>query len=234
MLKSRNSFIKLTTAIFATTLMMILGALALFTMEVHAAEFSYVDENGETKTHEATPLTGNETETLNSGWYVVDKDAENNEILYNNTLEFNGDVHLILADACELNIGPPTEPISGCGIITAGSIYIYGQKDSSGCLNINTADKGVSADGGICIYGGTFAVNSLNASGLYSANGNINILGGRSNIGGKVEGVYSPNGNITLGWTSKDDYILASSYMDKDNDGKQETRTIIAARRLSL
>ena len=67
-----------------------------------AVSTSYIDDDGQTQTADATPLTGSETE-LSGGWYVV-----NSNITYDHTLPLSGDVRIILADGYTMNVGTST------------------------------------------------------------------------------------------------------------------------------
>ena len=71
---------------------------------------SYIDENGEPQTHNAIALDGTES-SLAAGWYFVGKD-----VTYSNGITLGGNVTLILADNCQMNVGKSTERIDGIGI----------------------------------------------------------------------------------------------------------------------
>ena len=108
---------------------------------------SYIDADGQTKTHSATVLAGNE-ESLTPGWYVVDHDITYSHSLYLNKQNGLGDFHIILADNKTMQIGES----SGSGIndgVGLGcayddsskddiNLYIYAQSsgNSAGKLNI--------------------------------------------------------------------------------------------------
>ncbi|MBR1410458.1 MAG: hypothetical protein IJ580_05100 [Prevotella sp.] len=162
---------------------------------------TYVDENGAEQEVTATPLDGTETAigTDNEDtWY-----AANSDIIFDHTLTLNGDVHLILADGCTMNVGTSSSPVSGIGIDSRGWLYIYGQSSGTGALNAYSSgdnnDAIVAAD--IEINGGNINVTSTDAYGIHTSN------------------------TITLGWTRATDRITASSYSGtiKVADGKALT-----------
>ena len=186
----------------------------------------YIDGDGVMHTcSNYTMLTGGET-TLNAGWYVVPDD-----ITYDSTLTLNGDVTLILCNDKTMTISTNKgEGISG------DTLTIYGQSLGSiaGTLNITTNlnwttsvsvstytqhsgnvvvvndnswwfANGLSA-GKITINGGSIHANA-NGTGDYGIYGSLIINGGKV----EASSIFA-NGNITLGWTNTDDYILAGSY----------------------
>ena len=201
-------------------------------------EISYIDENRETKSHEAIVLTRNETwlgEDEQESWYVA-KDTLN----YTQTLNIAGDVHLILADGAVMNIGTEASPVSGYGINgnehEETTLTIYGQTlddDTAGHLNINTDEECIYIDGDYAQHSGNVTANSSDASGvvpwynftftggtLYVTaqgnaiypDGNVDILGGKLSAIGGYKGIYSYIGIITLGWKNADDEFTISSF----------------------
>lgn len=97
----------------------------------------YVDENGETQsTTDYTELTGKETYTLNSGWYVVSKN-----ISYSSKVVISGDVHLILVDGATMNIGTSESYLNVSGLegsTTNAMLTVYGQREQTGTLSVYT------------------------------------------------------------------------------------------------
>jgi len=204
---------------------------------------TYIGEDGTVQTcDDYTVLTGAETGTLSAGWYLV-----NSNITYSHTLTFEGDdVHIILADGCTMNIGTEQNKVSGYGISSwgnawdKGALFIHGQSENTGTLNIyttgssysclrlkakynqyggtvnlNSAGDGIFSNGYIDIYGGTFNVDS-GESALHFG-GTIYFHGGNSHIVGSQKGIYaSNNGGITFGLQSADDSVYFSSLYAKD------------------
>ena len=113
------------------------------------------------------------------------------------------------------------------GLYCSGKIVING-----GTIETNCKKYGIlSSNGDIVINGGT--VNAYGASNDIYAQSNVIIKGGKVDADGR-SGIYSNNGNITLGWTELTDYIKASNYsMVKIAAGQYflidgtETKTII-------
>jgi hypothetical protein len=101
---------------------------------IMANSIAYIDENGEQQYKqpgEYTVLTGGGATTLDPGWYVV-----NSDITYTGTVTLGGDVHLILADDCTLNIGSEDDRITSGPCINADgkSLTVYGQTNQTGAL----------------------------------------------------------------------------------------------------
>ena len=168
-------------------------------------------------------------------WYVAD-----GTLNYNQTLILKGDVHIILANGAVMNIGTQAQPVSGLGIdgsYTQSSLTIYGQTlddDIAGHLNINTDDDCIYNEGDYAQHSGNVTMNSSNGAGavpyynftftggtLYIAvdknaiyNGeNVDILGGKLTAvsTGYYYGIYTLNGDVTLGWKNADDEITISN-----------------------
>ncbi len=201
-------------------------------------EVNYVDGDGTVHTANALPLTGNESTIGMEGeerWYIAD-----GTLNYNQTLTLKSDVHIILANGAVMNIGTETEPVSGLGIdgsYTESSLTIYGQTlddDIAGHLNINTDDDCIYIDGDYAQHSGNVTMNSSDGAGacpwynftftggtLYIAvdknaiynGGNVDILGGKLSAvsTGYYYGIYTYDGNVTLGWKNADDEITISN-----------------------
>ena len=123
---------------------------------------TYIGENGEEVTvTDYTVLTGNETANdggdieLQGGTYVVD-----GTVTYN-SLRLNDNTVLILKDGAKLNI---TSSDVGCndGITIFSNLYVYGQHDGTGELNINAKESGiygVYTNSSLYLYGGNITAN---------------------------------------------------------------------------
>ena len=137
----------------ATTLAVMMFTMMAFTVQTAWAEttnVSYIDENGQPQTVNATVLTGNESYigTRNqTTWYVV-----NSNINYSSSLSCYGNVNIILGDS-------KTMVVNG-SINENGNLTIYGQSGQSGILNA-TNSSGYYA---ICCNPGNFIINGGNAA----------------------------------------------------------------------
>ena len=199
----------------------------------HAAvPVTYVDADGNTVSDQtAIALDGTETSLGKSNqetWYFVGLPT----VAFDHRLNLNGNVHLILADGCTMNVTSNAN-----GIAVNGSLTIYGQTDGTGTLNATsgdgdgisthsgnltisggrvtvTGDKGfgiITNGGNITISGGRVTVTGGNA-GIHTDSGNITISGGRVTATGGNGGILFNSGTITLGCTTASDFIYVSSY----------------------
>ena len=222
---------------------------------------SYVKADGTTATADAIPLTSGGATTLAGGWYVAQ-----GTVNYTGKIALSGDVNLILADGCTLNIGTADARISDnyCILGDNNSLTIYGQStegDNVGQLNAyNSSDtyRAVYVKN-YTQYGGKVTIDDTEYNALYFENGTLTLARGTLNArahddgrcaillnnghtatvsggtliatatgeyscainanltmtGGTVTATgYSSGivGDVTLGWTSPDDCITASSY----------------------
>ena len=198
-------------------------------------EVSYVDAGGTAQKHDAIALDGHEAVddygkvNLAAGWYFVGLPT----VAFDHTLRLYGNVHLILADGCTMNV---TSDVYDYGIYVDGSLTIYGQTDGTGTLNatgrngiytssgtITISGGTVTATGGgegihsesgdITISGGTVTATG-GGEGINTYSGDISISGGRVTVTGeKAAGIYTYGGTITLGCTTASDFIHVSSYV---------------------
>ena len=99
---------------------------------------SYVDESGNSATHDAIALDGTES-TLGAGWYYVGKDID-----YTHGIGLAGNATFVLGDGKTMNIGSSETPIHDTNAINAGSsagnvnLTIYGQSLGTGTLRAYT------------------------------------------------------------------------------------------------
>ena len=145
---------------------------------------SYVDARGNTQPAWAIALDGTESyldrDDDQERWYFVGLPT----VAFDHTLYLYGDVHLILADGCTMNVTSNAD-----GIDVYHSLTIYGQTDGTGTLNATGHYDGIFTD-----------------------SGTITISGGRVTATGGEAGIYNHVGTITLGCTTASDFIYASRY----------------------
>ena len=127
---------------------------------------NYLDENGETKTQDATVVTNSDSDTTWSGteqapgWYVVQ-----GEVTIGGTVTVNGNVNLILADNASLTVN--------------GSILVNKEEGSNNSFTIyaqSDATKGGNNTGSLTATGGTYAAGI--GGGERQTAGAITIYGG--------------------------------------------------------
>ena len=184
---------------------------------------SYLDASGNTQQCTAyTLLDGTETSLGTADqetWYVAD-----GTINFNQTINVNGVVHLILKDNAVMNVGTEQNPISDSGISAEGpSISIYGQSTGSdkGMLSVYATYCGIydydysgnnnnpNYDYAVTINGGNIFV-SASSYGIQS--NKVTINGGQVWATAGIYGIASYPNAITLGWTSPYDLIYADAY----------------------
>ena len=214
----------------AMTLALILACAAAWAQTTQSV--TYIDENGQPQTVNATVLTGNESYIGTSNqtkWYVV-----NSNINYSSSLNCYGNVNIILADNKTMTVNSST--------IIAEDLTIYGQSEQSGSLNVPTPPSYVTgaiycypgssfiinggtvnanADGSMkAIYCdlGNFIINcgTVNATNTSTSTGSggiyanyVTINGGNVTANGK-DGIFAYY--ITLGWRNATDHVYANSY----------------------
>ena len=104
------------------------------TAEAGQDPLSYVDEFGQEQTiTEYTVFTGSET-LLSAGWYAVLSDVQ-----FSETLTLLGDIKIVLADGCTMNVGAEKGENLQLGVLhnsENGSLTIYGQNGGTGTLNV--------------------------------------------------------------------------------------------------
>ena len=136
---------------------------------------SYIDENGDTHTENATVLWGNET-SLDGGTYTFIRDN------FFNQISFSGDTKLIVPDEIDIYCNDVEDALS-----VNGDLAIYGQENLTGEIRFNATATGDVTVGNVYVY-----------SSVINSGGNILIVGAsqsyyhlRANGG---------NGIITLGY----------------------------------
>ena len=186
---------------------------------------TYLDENGVQQTKQPSEYTilTNTMTTLGTAdqetWYVAD-----GTLNFNQTINVNGVVHLILKDNAVMNVGTEQNPISDSGISAEGpSISIYGQStgENIGQLYVYATYCGIydydyygnnnnpNYDYAVTINGGNIFV-SASSYGIQS--NKVTINGGQVSATAGEYGISSNPNAITLGWTSPYDFIFANNY----------------------
>lgn len=110
-----------------------------------ATNVPYLDATGASKTCPSATVVeaGTDPVTWNSGWYVV-----NDNVVIDDTVTVEGDVHLILADGKTLTVTGKTPDmpgltlggVYGINIQASGSLTVYGQTGGTGKLTAKTVD----------------------------------------------------------------------------------------------
>jgi hypothetical protein len=146
-------------------------------------------------------LTGSET-TLASGWYLA-----SGALKYSETLTAAGDVHLILANGCNLTVNGSSD---GAGIdVSAGNsltIYAPSTGSSMGRLTAtgggagmggNTSESTGGAGGAITINGGAVTANGGSGSAGIGGGGSYSTIGSLPGTGGDG-GTITINGGTVI------------------------------------
>ncbi len=156
-------------------------------VEAHPCEFnctecnniSFVNEDGESERHKATPVTDSSV-TLwdtseNDGWYYVTGTVNFNGNEQNSKrIAVKGNVSLILCDNGVLNAN------QGIAVPAGSSLTIYGQSSGSGKLNASSSSYNAP-------IGGTPRDVNTETAGT-AGTGNITIVGGTVNATVKIKG----------------------------------------------
>ena len=188
----------------AMTLALILACAAAWAQTKQSV--TYIDENGQTQTVNATVLTGNESSLGSDGtttWYVV-----NSNITHSGRINYRGNVNIILADGCTMT----TSNDSGDGIhgYSNSTLTIYGQTLGTGTLE---ATSGSGEAGGVAIYssssgssggdiiinGGTVTATATSAGANCINAGSVTINGGTvtaTATGSSSQGINA--GSVTI------------------------------------
>lgn len=172
-------------------MMIVLVAMALNTLTVRADNgdaatgVNYVDAKGVLRNTQTDGIDGNDTpavlasaddeKTITGGWYVV-KD----EVTLSSNLDFEGDVHLILADGATMTLPSLSlEEATGIEHIAVngkGQLTIYGQTAGTGTFNSQRPLIGMEG-WDLTFNGGQVVIESLVVS-IYILSGNVTVNGG--------------------------------------------------------
>ena len=158
--KTKRLLSKLLTLSMVLTLMM--TCLVVLPTEVLAAtNVAYLDADGNTKTASSATEITTSTNELTTGWYVV-----NGPVTRTETITVTGDVHLILADGCNLTV-TGDERKAGINVNDANRLTIYDQAGHTGVLNVTGDQGGAGIGSGYMESGGFITINGgiINATG---------------------------------------------------------------------
>lgn len=188
-------------------LLLCVGLVLIFIPQaVQAADvYTYIDENGDTKTTVGLIVTPG-TETLTSGWYVV-----NSNVTRNGTITVSGSVNLILMDGFTLTV-TGSDNSAGIAVTPGNSLSVYGQAGGTGTLTAQGGYYGAGIGGGLNVTGGTITLigGTVNATGHYGAGigggsfgegGEITIKGGKIDAQGGIHCAGIGGGNDRAGGT---------------------------------
>ncbi|MBP5249960.1 MAG: hypothetical protein J6Z46_08160, partial [Lachnospiraceae bacterium] len=151
---------------------------------------SYIDEDGKTQTcTEYTILTGNETNSLAAGWYVV-----NSNITRSGGYGLDGDVNLILCDNASLEITGNGNGFNGTLGDTKYGLTVYGQSDDTGKMTIETTSdpilvKSLTVNGGELILKSERQVFAINI-----VDGDLTVNGGSVTVDTKIDNSNAVHG----------------------------------------
>ena len=166
----------------------------------------YIDENGVQQYCTSYTVVTNDLEfdDLSAGWYVV-----SDSITLDRQIHFSGDAHLILCDGATMNISVNFIE----ALLADGNLTLYGQSEGTGSLTVTSTDNNgwvssIAADH-LTINGSTVTATG-SGYGIFTYY-KVTINGGTVNANGNQRGIKAW-GDIILGWTNADDYILVSSY----------------------
>ena len=160
-----------------------------------------------------------------SGGTVTATGNENGIYGYNGVTISGGTVTAIGNDCGIYSNGDIT--ISGGTVTAYGSyIVIYGWGDvtiSGGTVTASGNEYGIQSVEGVTVSGGT--VKAIGSKYGISCSRGVTISGGTVTATGEY-GIYSYNGNITLGWTNSTDFIKANGYYSKNGVSITEGKSL--------
>ncbi|QMV73021.1 Ig-like domain repeat protein [Comamonas piscis] len=170
-----------------------------------ATNVPYLDASGTLQTAAtATELiTGGGAASLSSGWYVCNAGTA---VAYTGTLTVQGDVTLILADGCQMNVTGTAAGGAGIDVSGANRLTITAQSTGAG-MGALVAAAGVgdfSNPGGAGIGGASSYWNPGSTAGTITINGGaVTVTGGGGGFasGAGIGGGASSEGNGGAGGT---------------------------------
>ncbi len=165
---------------FAAIISFIIFMTAFPKIYVFADSINYIDENGNSKSANATQITS--STTILSGWFYM-----SGTISTATRFEVNGSAHLILCDGCNLTC-------NGIHVKEGNNLSIYGQSAKSGILNATDNDCHAAIGGNAGANNGPITINggTIKAVGRWGAG-----IGG-GGFGGKGSNIKINDGIITF------------------------------------
>ena len=172
-----------------TLIVMVLAATGAWAENIETV--SYIDAYGNVQTAQAVALDGNETITtdnygrryidLAEGWYFVGTDITYSDV----TIRPLGNVNLILANGCTMNIGTADSPTGSTGIYRGElkiTLTIYGQSldpSVAGTLSYVGTNDGIDMPY-YTQHSGNVSISNTSYTVLYglNASGSVTLLGG--------------------------------------------------------
>ena len=170
-----------------TLLVMVLAATGAWAEDIETV--SYIDAYGNVQTAQAVALDGNETITeeygkryinLAEGWYFVGTDITYSDV----TIRPLGNVNLILANGCTMNIGTADSPTGNFGIyrgVLNITLTIYGQSldpSVAGTLSYVGTLNGIRMPY-YTQHSGNVSISNTSYMGLYGLDASsVTLLGG--------------------------------------------------------
>ena len=173
-----------------TLLVMVLAATGAWAENIETV--SYIDAYGNVQTAQAVALDGNETITtddygrrnidLAEGWYFVGTDITYSDV----TIRPQGNVNLILANGCTMNIGTADSPTGNIGIMGGvEDLTIYGQSldpSVAGTLSYVGISDGINVQN-YTQHSGNVSISSTSYTGRDGLNAqSVTLLGGTLTI----------------------------------------------------
>ena len=160
----------------------------------------YIDADGTTQyCSNYTKLTGGDAQTLSGGWYVAQ-----GTVNYTGTLTLTGDVHLILADDCTLNIGTEDARIGDNCIYgydsDSGECYsltIYGQTDQSGKFYAYNSVYQTAVLQNYTQHGGNVTIDASNYDALFLTDGDLTLTRGTLTANGSSDAIRLKKENVS-------------------------------------
>lgn len=151
---------------------------------------TFLDENGESKATNCTPITAETATLTNGGWYVVN--ASVNRL---GTIAVEGSASLVLVDGKTLTISEVENFKAGISVAEGCAFTVYGQSGNAGVLNV-TGGSNSAGIGGDAVVSGSATCGAITING-----GTVNATGGNyaAGIGGAWGcncGIVTINGGI--------------------------------------
>ena len=173
---------------------------------VKTATVSYVDEKYETHTVNAIPLDLTMTVLAADQWYFVGSDITFDQgfTSKDDEIEMMRNRCIVVADGATFTIGTKDVPLENDAFYFGGSLFLYGQKEATGKLSINSEKCGTDIGGCFVIANLDIDVTSKSTALSGSSNGNGSFIAGHSTKGNTVTvrsagyGIYGGGCPVTI------------------------------------